>query len=75
MNARCIWAGQVRLLIRVDLGSGASEMEITSGKPLRIADGALELVSITPDRVAGGDQGGEIAAAAYRFGFRFDGGL
>ena len=75
MNARCVWAGQVRLRIRIDLGSGSATREITSGKPLQIADGSLELVEIRPDRVAGGESGGVIDPGTYRFGFRFMGGL
>ncbi|WP_232493201.1 hypothetical protein [Novosphingobium kaempferiae] len=73
MNARCVWAGQVRLRVRIESGTGG-ELELTSGKPARVADGTLELVQIRPDKVAGGDNGGTIAPNAYRFGFRFMGG-
>lgn len=75
MNARCVWAGQVRLRIRIDLGSGSTTREIASGKPLQVADGSLELVEVRPDRVAGGESGGVIDPGTYRFGFRFMGGL
>lgn len=71
MNARCVWAGQVRLKILVHLGSGPQVREITSGKPLQVADGSLELVEVQPDRMAGE----ETAPKDYRFGFRFMGGL
>ena len=73
MNARCVWAGQVRLSLRIG-GRGDERVEITSGKPLRIADGTLELVEVRPDKVAGGNRGGAIDSSAYRFGFRFRGG-
>lgn len=74
MNARCVWAGQVRLKIRIELGSGTSETEITSGKPIPVADGQLELADVRPDKVAG--QGsGSVDPGSYRFGFRFAGGL
>ncbi|MCT2401040.1 hypothetical protein [Novosphingobium mangrovi (ex Huang et al. 2023)] len=74
MNARCVWAGQVRLRIRVDLGSGSRTMEITSGEPIQVADGKLDLVTVQPDKLAGRN-GGTIEPASYRFGFRFMGGL
>lgn len=71
MNARCIQAGQVRLKVRVHLGSGDRELELTSNKPVQVADGSLELVEIQPDRVAGEP----LDPKDYRFGFKFMGGL
>lgn len=71
MNARCVWAGQVRLSLRIGRGE---TIEITSGKPIHVADGTLELVETRPDKMAGGAGGGGIEPAAYRFGFRFRGG-
>ncbi|SMP74616.1 hypothetical protein SAMN06296065_107122 [Novosphingobium panipatense] len=72
MNARCVWAGQVRLRIRIETGTGG-ELELTSGKPARVADGTLELVRTSPDKMTGSGSGA-IDPAAYRFGFRFVGG-
>jgi hypothetical protein len=46
-------------------------VELTSGKPVQIADGSLELVEVQPDRVAGE----KLDPKDYRFGFRFMGGL
>jgi hypothetical protein len=71
MNARCVWAGQVRLKVRVHLGARDEERELTSNKPVPVADGALELVEVQPDRVAGET----FDPKNYRFGFRFMGGL
>lgn len=71
INARCVWAGQVRLKVRIDLGSGSTMREITSGKPIQIADGSLTLMKVRPDRMTGD----AVDPAAYRFGFRFAGGL
>jgi hypothetical protein len=71
MNARCVWAGQVRLKVRIRLGTHDEERELTSGKPVPVADGSLELVEVQPDRVAGE----AFDAKDYRFGFRFTGGL
>lgn len=65
-NVRCVWAGRVRLRVRVDLGSGSHVRELTLGVPAPVADGTLELVEVRPERGRSG---------AYRFGFRFMGGL
>ncbi|KMS59172.1 hypothetical protein V474_08085 [Novosphingobium barchaimii LL02] len=73
MNARCVWGGQLRLRLRIDSGRGG-EIEITSGKPITIADGTLELVQVRPDKVAGAANNGAIRSSDYRFGFRFMGG-
>lgn len=70
-KVQCVWPGQVRLAIRVHLGSGDRDMEITSGVPLPVADGTLELVDVTPMR----RDTSAIKPADYRFGFRFMGGL
>ncbi|KHK91358.1 hypothetical protein [Novosphingobium malaysiense] len=74
MNARCIWAGQVRLRISVHGGLRRKSMEITSGKPLQVADGTLELVEVRPDKVTTRNDGA-IESDSYRFGFRFMGGF
>ena len=73
MNARCVWAGQVRLKVRIHLGAGNQERELTSNKPVQVADGSLELVEVRPDRVAG--EGQALDPKDYRFGFKFMGGL
>jgi hypothetical protein len=73
MNARCVWAGQLRLRVRIDSGTGGT-VELTSGKPVTVADGTLELVEVRPDKVAGGSNHGAVKPADYRFGLRFTGG-
>ncbi len=70
-NARCIWAGRVRVLVRITLGNGSSEHELTMGQPIQIADGQLELTEVRPARMTSA----AIKPADYRFGFRFSGGL
>lgn len=72
MNARCVWAGLVRLRVRIESGTGGM-VELTSGKPVSVADGTLELVEVRPDKVAGSGNGA-IKPADYRFGLRFMGG-
>jgi hypothetical protein len=74
MNARCVWAGRVRLSVRIELGSGSQVREITQGQPIPVADGTLELVEVQPDKVAGGDPPA-LKPGDYRCGFRFLGGL
>lgn len=73
INARCVWAGRVILRVQVSGGSWLRTMDLTLGEPQQVADGALTLVSVTPDQVAGADQ--EIEPEEYRFSFAFDGGL
>ncbi len=70
MNARCVWAGRVKLSVRVDLGSGSQTRELIQGEPIQVADGSLELVEVRPDRRT--DK--VIAPQDYRFGLRFMGG-
>ena len=70
-GVQCVWAGQVRLSVRIDLGSGSETREITSGKPERAADGTLDLVEVLPEKKAGLP----IYPEDYRFGFKFAGGL
>jgi hypothetical protein len=72
MNARCVWAGQLRLRVRIESGTGGT-IELTSGKPVNVADGTLELVKVRPDKVAGTGNGA-VKPADYRFGLRFMGG-
>ncbi|MBT2133590.1 hypothetical protein KK137_04510 [Croceibacterium sp. LX-88] len=72
MNARCIWAGRTRLSIKVDLGSRSETHEISTDKPVQVADGQLSLVEVQPDLMAGEQAGTQ---KPYRFGFRFAGGL
>ena len=71
MEARCVWAGEVRILVRVRTGRSTSMREITLGKPLAVADGQLELASVMPPRSIQRP----IRMRDYRFGFRFSGGL
>lgn len=70
MNARCVWAGRLRLSVRVDLGSGSQTREIATDQPIQVADGQLSLVEVSPDLMAGDTA----KPKDYRFGFRFAGG-
>ena len=72
-NVQCVWAGRVRLLAAVELRGGSEELRttLTLGEPMHVADGALRLVAVTPQKKAGT----EIDARSYRFTFDFQGGI
>lgn len=73
MNARCIWAGTVKIeAIWLRPGNDRS-IELELGKPVRLADGSIELTDVSPSRMAG--EGRELKPADYRFSFRFTGGI
>jgi hypothetical protein len=72
MNARCVWAGRVRVKMLWIRGNGEKQpFEATLGEPTQLADGQFTLESVRPekrtDRV--------IKPEDYRFSFRFAGGL
>ena len=71
MRAQCVWAGHVRIRATVHLGTGDRTYELTSGKPIQVADGSFELVEVKPAMTSDGP----IEPGDYRFGFRFMGGL
>lgn len=71
IGTQCVWAGQVRIRIRVSWGSTTETRDITNGKPLPVADGQLELVEVMPEKRAGIT----LYPEDYRFGFKFAGGL
>ena len=70
-GVQCVWAGRVRLSVRIATGAGTTTREMTSGMPLAVADGALTLVEVSPARRPDSAP----TPGDYRFGFRFDGGL
>jgi hypothetical protein len=64
-DARCLWAGRVRLSARV----GRTVRELTLGQPIPVAHGTLELAAVVPERTT---RNRTIQPNAYRFGFRVD---
>lgn len=70
-GVQCVWAGRVRLSVRIGVAQGATVREIVMGMPLPVADGALTLVDVLPEP----RRDKPPAPEDYRFGFRFDGGL
>jgi len=71
MNARCVWAGRVRMTARIGTGAASRTRELTLGEPITVADGSLELVEVTPVRMTNDG----VKPKDYTFGFRFTGGL
>ncbi|UKK84677.1 hypothetical protein L7H23_00815 [Sphingopyxis sp. BSN-002] len=72
MNARCIWAGRVRLQMVWIRGNGEKQpFEVTLGESTPLADGAIRLESVRP----GKRTDVTLKPSDYRFSFRFDGGL
>ena len=63
---RCVWAGQVRVLVDVTRGDGAHQQrDLTLGKPQNIDWGMLTLVDVQPPKLAPGTTD----PRAYRFTF------
>ena len=72
MNARCVWAGRVRILVAWIKADGEQEVELTLGEPTQMADGTLTLTAVNPSKMAG--EGQELALGDYRLSFQFAGG-
>jgi hypothetical protein len=70
-KVQCVWAGRIRIEVRIDLGSRSEMRELTLGEPITVADGSLDLVEVYPEAKA--DR--SISPEDYRFGFRFAGGI
>ena len=72
-NVQCVWAGRVRVLAEIELRGGSEELRttLTLGEPMQVADGALTLLAVKPQKKAGA----EIDPRSYRFTFDFQGGL
>lgn len=71
VNARCVWAGEVRIAARIASGRHSDTRELVLGQPVMVAGGRLELVEVRPAQ----HTDAAITPRKYRFGFRFAGGL
>lgn len=72
MDARCVWAGRVRVKMLWHRGNGERQMfDVTLGEPTPLADGQFTLESVRPERRTDVT----LRPADYRFSFRFAGGL
>lgn len=71
VGTQCVWAGRVKVAVRIDTGPGSETREMTLGEPQQVADGKLTLVEVLPVKKANET----IYPDEYRFGFTFAGGL
>ena len=72
MNARCVWAGRVRLKMLWLRPTGEKQpFEVTLGESTPLADGSITLEAVRPDKVTNVT----LKPEDYRFSFRFAGGL
>lgn len=72
MNARCVWAGRVRVQMVWIRGNGEKQpFEVTLGEHAQLADGSITLESVRPEKRTDA----VIKPEDYRFSFRFMGGL
>lgn len=72
MNARCVWAGRVRVKMLWIRGNGEKQpFEVILGESTPLADGSITLESVRPDKMTNV----MLKPADYRFSFRFAGGL
>ncbi|MBS0474358.1 MAG: hypothetical protein JSR28_04305 [Proteobacteria bacterium] len=71
VGTQCVWAGQVKVSVRIDTGPGSETRELTLGKGEQVADGKLTLVEVLPQKQANRT----IYPDEYRFGFTFAGGF
>ncbi len=72
MNARCVWAGRVRVKMVWIRGNGEKQpFEATLGELVQLADGQFTLESVRPEKMTNVT----IKPSDYRFSFRFAGGL
>ncbi len=71
INALCVWAGRVRVRALWVRPSGNKEVELIMGEAKPMADGAITLTAVTPDKITSK----EIKPGDYRFSFAFAGGL
>lgn len=71
MNARCVWAGRVRVKMVWIRGNGEKQpFEVTLGESAPIADGSITLESVRPEKRTDVT----IKPGDYRFSLRFAGG-
>jgi hypothetical protein len=67
-DAQCVWAGRVIVRAYVSSGGSTKQLDLTLGMPVKVADGTLELVSVSPER----REGEKLAPTQLRFIFDFN---
>ena len=69
IEADCVWAGQVRVNVRFDIGHETFETEMTAYDPFTINGGVLTLREVAPDMSS---QWAPLQPGDYSFGFVFE---
>ncbi|MGB3165286.1 MAG: hypothetical protein WBA68_00730 [Alteraurantiacibacter sp.] len=68
INARCVWAGEVKLRTLVQTAAGRQVVELTLGEPHSMAIGTFALVTVEPGQRASMP---DIPTEQYRFVFEY----
>lgn len=66
-DVQCVWAGQLRLSVRIDFDDSVGTRELTLGKAQHVGTGMLTLTEAEPYPKAGKP----IYPEDYRFGFSY----
>lgn len=64
-DVQCIWAGTVKVKVKIESGLGSSEMVLEIGKTVTTEAESITLTSVTPPK----NSGDTIPASSYRFTF------
>ena len=68
VRVQCVWAGRVKVAVRIENRDGTSVRELTTEAPIQAgAGGILELLQVRPEKVA--DR--SISNGNYRFTLRY----
>jgi hypothetical protein len=67
-NANCVWAGKVRISVRIRSGMGVSTNTFEVGTTITTEAEKITLLSVSPEKIAGR----EIPDTDYRFTFNVD---
>lgn len=67
IGVQCVWAGQLRLRVRIDFPNGVVSQELTLGKAEPVGPGTLTLVEANPHP----EKDKTIYPEDYRFGFTY----
>ena len=66
-GVQCVWAGQLRLRVRIDFDDSVATRELTLGKAQPVGTGMLTLAEAEPHPA----EGRTIYPEEYRFAFRY----
>jgi hypothetical protein len=66
-GVQCVWAGQLRLRVRIDFPGGVDTQDLTLGKEVPVGRGILTLVEANPYP----QKDKTIYPEDYRFGFKY----